>query len=189
MKRPSGHAGRFVRLRILWEAFPLREEGYGVFGLLFPKVIDNKYRGQWLALLFFVPVLLLKLLMGFNVAGFNPLIDVRDILQDVDGIPLSDYSASAATDLVFFANAWGLSLFTIGLVGVIALLRYRALLPFAILLLTFEQGARKAMSIAESGLRLSADELTTGSLINWGLTLALVLAFVLSVIRRRGAAA
>ena len=104
--------------------------------LLFPKVIDNKYRGHWLALVFLVPVLLLKLMMGFNVAGLNPVIEVHNILQDVDGIPLDTYSAGAVTDLIFFAKAWGVSLFTICLVGVIAFIRYRSMIPFAIFLLT-----------------------------------------------------
>ncbi|MEO1242734.1 MAG: hypothetical protein AAFX54_12570 [Pseudomonadota bacterium] len=157
-----------------------------MFSLLFPKVIDNKYRGLWLALVFFTPVLLLKLMMGFNVAGFNPTLDVRDILQDVDGVPLDTYSAGAVTDLVFFANAWGLSLFTICLVGVIALIRYRAMIPIAILLLTVEQVSRKAMSIAESGLGLGPD-MSAGNIINWALSASLVLALVLSVIRRRNA--
>ena len=159
-----------------------------MFGLLFPKTIDNNYRGQWLALLFFVPVLLLKLMMGFNVAGFNPTLDVRDILQNVDGMPLDSYSAAAATDIVFLANAWGFSLFVIGLFGVIALLRYRAMIPLAILFLTIEQVGRKAMSIAESGLRLGPDELTAGNIINWALSAALILALVLSMMRRRSAA-
>jgi len=155
-----------------------------MFSLLFPKVIDNKYRGQWLALVFFVPVLLLKIMMGFNVAGFNPAIEVRDILQDVDGIPLDTYSAQAATDLVNFANAWGLSLFTIGLVGLIALIRYRAMIPVAILLLTVEQVGRKAMSITESGLGIGPD-MSAGNIINWGLSIALLLALMLSIMRRR----
>ncbi len=102
--------------------------------LLFPKMIDNRYRGQWLALVCFVPVLLLKLAIGFKVAGINPAIKVHDILQDVDGIPLDTYSTAAVTDLIFFANAWGLSLLTICLVGVIALIRYRSMIPIAILL-------------------------------------------------------
>jgi len=157
-----------------------------MFSLLFPKVIDNKYRGQWLALVFFVPVLLLKIMMGFNVAGLNPAIDVRDILQDVDGIPLDTYSAAAASDLVFSANAWGLSLFTICLVGVIALIRYRAMIPIAILLLTVEQVGRKAMAIAESGLRIGPD-MSAGNIINWALSAALVLALALSMMRRRNA--
>jgi hypothetical protein len=155
-----------------------------MLSLLFPKVIDNKYRGQWLALVLFVPVLLLKIMMGFNVAGFNPTIEVRDILQNIDGIPLDTYSTAAATDLVYFANAWGLSLFTIGLVGLIALIRYRAMIPIAILLLTVEQVGRKAMSIAESGLRIGPD-MTAGNIINWALSVALVLALVLSIMRRR----
>ena len=154
-------------------------------GLLFPKTIDNRYRGQWLALFLFVPVLLLKLMMGFNVAGFNPALEVRDILQNVDGVPLDTYSQEAASDILFMASAWGFSLFIIGLFGAIALLRYRAMLPIAILMLTIEQVGRKAMSIAESGLRLGADELTTGNIINWALSAALILALILSVMKRR----
>ncbi len=153
-------------------------------GLLFPEVIDNKYRGQWWALVFFVPVLLLKLMMGFNVAGLNPVIAVRDILQDVDGIPLDTYSPAAVTDLIFFANAWGLSLLTICLVGVVALIRYRSMIPIAILLLTFEQVGRKAMSIAESGWGIGSD-MSAGNTINWALSFALLLALVLSIVRRR----
>ena len=152
--------------------------------LLFPKVLDNKYRGQWLALVFFVPVLLLKLMMGFNVAGFNPAMEVRDILQDVDGIPLDTYSTAAVTDLIFFANAWGLSLLTICLVGVIAFIRYRSMIPFTILLLTVEQVGRKAMSIAESGLGIGPD-MSAGNIINWALSVALLVALLLSTTRRR----
>ena len=155
-----------------------------MLSLLFPKVIDNKYRGQWLALVLFVPVLLLKVMMGFNIAGFNPAMQVRDILQDVDGIPLDTYSTQAASDLVYLANAWGLSLFTICLVGLIALIRYRAMIPFSILLLTVEQVGRKAMSIAESGLRIGPD-MSAGNIINWALSAALVLALALSMMRRR----
>ena len=158
-----------------------------MLGMLFPKVIDNKFRGQWLAFVFFLPVLALKTLMGFNVAGFNPAIAVRDILIDVDGIPLDGYSTEAATDLLFFASAWGLSLFVICIVGWVALVRYRAMLPFAILLLTIEQVTRKGMSIVESGWGLSWPMSPSG-MINWGLTIALVLALVLSVMRRRNVA-
>ena len=158
-----------------------------MFGLLFPKVIDNRYRGQWLALLLFVPVLIIKMLMGFNFAGLNPLVETRDILIDVDGVPLDSYSVEAATDLLFFANAWGLCLFTITVFGVIALIRYRAAIPLAILLLAIEQVGRKAMSVAESGLGLNWP-MSMAGMINWGLTIALVLALVLSIIRRRSAA-
>ncbi len=158
-----------------------------MFSLLFPKTIDNKYRGQRLALWLFVPLVLLKLMMGFNVAGLNPTLDTRDILQDVDGIPLDTFSAEAASEIVFAASAWGLSLFTISLLGVIALIRYRAMIPLAFLLMTIEQVGRKAMSIAVDGWRLGANELTAGSIINWVLSAAVVLGLLLSVIRRRTA--
>ncbi len=154
--------------------------------LLFPKTIDNKYRGQWLALLFFVPVLIIKTMMGFNVAGFNPALEVRDILINADGIPLDSYSVEAADNLLFFANAWGLCLFTICVFGLIALIKYRAAIPLAILLMAIEQVGRKSMSIAADGLRLEWPT-TAGNIINWVFSIALVLALVLAVIRRRNA--
>lgn len=156
-----------------------------MLGLLFPKTIDNTYRGQWLGLVFFLPILVLKTVMGFNVAGFNPSVAVRDILQDVDGIPLDAYGAEAAADLVFFANAWGLSLFVICLFAVVALLRYRAMVPLAILFVAIEQVGRKCMNIAEQGLRLGPEDMTAGNIINWAFSVMLVLALVLSVMRRR----
>jgi len=58
------------------------------------------------------------------------------------------------------------------------------MLPISILLLTIEQGGRKAMSIAETGLDIGPD-MTVGNIINW--VLILVLALVLSVIRRKSA--
>lgn len=58
------------------------------------------------------------------------------------------------------------------------------MLPISILLLTIEQGGRKAMSIAETGLDIGSD-MTVGNIINW--VLVLVLALVLSVIRRKSA--
>jgi len=158
-----------------------------MFQLLFPKIIDNKYRGQWLGIGLFLPLLFLKIAMGFNVAGLNPAVDVRDVLQNVDGVPLDTYSAAAAADIVFSTSAWGLALFTIALLGVIALVRYRAMIPLAFLLLTIEQVGRKAMGLAADGL-VTGEPMTTGNIINWVLSALFVLGLTLSMIRRRTAA-
>ena len=155
-----------------------------MFGLLFPRIIDNKFRGQWLALLLFVPVALLKLLMGFNVAGLNPTLDPRDILQNVDGVPLDSFSPDAASHIVFGTQAWGLALFTLSLLAVIALIRYRALVPLAIFMLTIEQAGRKAITHIQFGFHEAGEPLTAGAIINWALTAALVLALILSLMRR-----
>ena len=66
----------------------------------------------------------------------------------------------------------------------IAGVRYRSMIPVAILLLTFEQLGRKAMSIAESGLGFGPD-MSAGNTINWALSVALLLALVMSTVRRR----
>ncbi|MEL6213294.1 MAG: hypothetical protein AAFY22_04510 [Pseudomonadota bacterium] len=155
--------------------------------LLFPKQIDNRYRGQWLGLVFFLPLMTLKLLMGFNVAGFNPTIKTRDILQEVDGIPLDTFSVEAASEIVFFGNAWGFMLFILASVGVIALIRYRAMIPFVFLLLTVEQVGRKVMTEIQAAPTDPGAAMSMGSMINWGLSAVCVVGLILTVIPRRNA--
>ena len=152
---------------------------------LFPRQIDNAgYRGHVLAIWLFVPVVLVKLLMGFNVAGLNPFTRSRQILISADGVPVDSYPPEAATHLVFTFAAWGLALFVLALLSLIVLLRYRAMLPLMILALTIEQVGRKV----QSSLMLpppATASLSIGAMINWGLSAALVLALALSLLKVR----
>lgn len=157
-----------------------------MLGRLFPKTIDNIYRGQWLALALFAPVLAMKGMIGFNVAGLNPLIATEYILKSADGVPLDSFPAAAVSLIVYLSASWGFGLLLLALVGVLAFVRYRALLPLVILLFTAEQGFRQARAVMERMAEPAADAArAAGFYINWGFTIALVLALALSLMARR----
>ena len=153
---------------------------------LFPRSIDNTYQGHVLAIWLFAPVLALKTVMGFNVAGLNPFVSNRFILTAADGVPVDSYPPEAGAYLVFMFAAWGLALFVLTLFGWTVLTRYRAMLPLALLAFTIEQAGRTAQSRLMLPQRALADEgVPISALINWGLTGALVVALVLSLIAVR----
>lgn len=155
-------------------------------GLLFPKTIDNVYRGHWLALVLFAPVLLFKSIIGFNVAGLNPTITTARILISADGVPLDSYPADAVAEIVYASASWGFVMVLLALVAVLALLRWRALSPFVILLFTAEQGFRQTRAVLERMAEPAAEAARSlGFYINWGFTIALVLALALAVIPRK----
>jgi hypothetical protein len=157
-----------------------------MFQRLFPRQLDNDYQGHVLAIWLFVPVVLLKTLMGFNVAGLNPWISSRSVLQRADAVPVDVYPADAASHVVFTFAAWGLCLFVLALLAWVVIIRYRAMLPLMILALSTEQVGRMALSqmtlphhaMAQSGIPIS-------TLINWGLAALLLLALVFSLVDAR----
>lgn len=150
--------------------------------LLFPAVIDNQYRGLWIGLALFVPVLTIKTLMGVNVGGLNPFMETAAILEGVDGVPLSQFSQAAVDEIIFATQSWGKALVVLCAFGWLALIAYRAALPLAIALLALEQFARSLPYWIENGVSLAP-----AGLINLGLSGALALAFICSLIRRGGA--
>lgn len=62
-----------------------------MLGRLFPKQLDNDYRGSVLAIWLLVPLALVKTLQGASVAGRS-----RSILETVDRVPLSSFPPEAA---------------------------------------------------------------------------------------------
>jgi hypothetical protein len=159
-----------------------------MLGRIFPKRIDNAYRGSVLAIWILVPVVILKFLMGANVAGLNPWIDNREILRTADAIPIDSYGAEAASAVVFLFSAWGLALLALSVMGVVVLIRYRAMIPLMYFLLAFEQLGRKALSEIHPVVRsVEAGGGHAGFWINWGLSAALVIGFILSLAARRDA--
>ena len=152
---------------------------------LMPKTADNAYRGSLAALWLLAPVLIVKIMMGFNVAGLNPFVDNRYIIKTADGVPLDSFSAEAQELVMFLFSSWGLNLLLICIFAVIVLVRFRSLIPLAILWLATEQVGRKLLA----GLTLNPDPsaaFSFGSLINWAFSILLVVAFVLSLVPRRG---
>jgi hypothetical protein len=154
-----------------------------MLGRLFPKQMDNTYRGYWLAVWLFVPLVLVKLIMGFNVAGLNPWVSNRFVLINADGVPLDTFAAEPASLVVFLFSSWGLSLLLLSLLSVLALMRYRAMIPLMYLVLTVEQLGRKVMLVVNPLIKsVETQGIAPGTLVNWGLIAGLVIGLVLSLL-------
>src|SRR5215470_16883878 len=144
---------------------------------LFPAQIDNRYRGYRLALWLFVPILFVDLVMGINT-----MIHTRDVIQGADAIPLDSYGVTPARIIVQCFKSWALCLALMSSLGVLALIRYRAMVPLTYLLLALENGGRRALQLAypvHPGAH--AGRLSVGGWINLSLLTALIVGFLLSL--------
>ncbi len=107
---------------------------------LFPRSIDNQYAGRKVALWLLGALVLVKAVMGLNCI-FNGY----TVATTADGIPLSTYTPAGANAVVAFLGVWGYELLLMCLLGVLALARYRAMVPLMFLLLFLEQAGRRAI--------------------------------------------
>jgi hypothetical protein len=118
--------------------------------LLLPRSIDNTYHGRKAALWLLGIVVLLKAAMGLN-SIFNGYV----VATTADGIPLDSFTAAGANAVITFLAFWGLAQVLFSLLGVLALVRYRAMVPLVFLVLLVELVGRKlivlAMPIVKAG--------------------------------------
>src|ERR1043165_1438534 len=107
-----------------------------VLGRIFPRQFDNAYRGHWLAIWLLVPLAFVKLIMGFNVSGLDPLTSTREIITTADRVPPRRFRPEAASWVVFLFSSWALGLLLFSALTILALIRYRAMVPLMYLVLT-----------------------------------------------------
>jgi hypothetical protein len=145
---------------------------------IFPRAIDNLYRGQWIGLGLFVLFVLVKLLQSVN-SILNP----RDIMIGADAIPLDTYGVDAAqmAILLFVLLAW--SQLVLALTALIALVRYRAMIPLLFLIFLVEHLGRRALIMFNPTER--AEGVSVGLYVNVALAIVLLLGFLLSIWTRR----
>lgn len=152
---------------------------------LFPKQLDNDYQGHVLAIWLLVPLVCIKFLQGANVAGLLGTGKSRQVLEGVDNVPVSAFPTEAASQLVFLFAAWGLGIFILGLLGIVVLLRYRAMIPLLYLLLVIEQVGRHALSTIHLDRPFVSLATSPAHLINWGFLVALAVGLLVSLFGRR----
>jgi hypothetical protein len=104
---------------------------------LFPKQIGNSFPGHVAALWIFGLMLVLRLLISVNSMAMP-----RKIAEEADGIPLSQFPAGAAAEMVSLFSLLGLLTFSLTAIGVLALWRYRAMVPMLFGLFLLERVAR-----------------------------------------------
>jgi hypothetical protein len=101
---------------------------------IFPKQFDNAYRGHWLAIWIFVPVMLVK-----AIQGVNSVVMTRRVMTTADGIPLDSFNAAGAEAAVAMFALLGFYLLILPLQSVVVMIRYRAMIPFMYLMLLIQQ--------------------------------------------------
>lgn len=95
-----------------------------VLNRILPERIDNRYRGHPLALWLFVPITLQKL-----AVSLTHLFKADGGAQSISTMPLDTYPSSAAQNIVGLMARNGVEQLLLGVLFVLVLLRYRAMIP------------------------------------------------------------
>ena len=148
-----------------------------MFGRLFPKQFDNAYRGHWLALVILALLLFLRLAQT-GMALVVPLF----VIRGPDGILIDTFNEPAQAAFTYLFRVVGLLNVVVCLVGVLALVRYRAMVPLIYLELVVLFGGQKILGLLYPIPR--APE-APGVLIFLGMIAAVLLGFILSLLDRR----
>lgn len=109
----------------------------------FPEAIDNRYAGQFLALGLLAALLLIR-----GVIAFNCIINGHQVASGADGIPIDSFTAAGAQTVISDFAVWGVAQLVLCAVGVLALVRYRAMVPLIFAVLLVEHLARRLVLIA-----------------------------------------
>ena len=144
---------------------------------IFPKVFDNRYLGQSAALWLFG--LLMFLHLGISLVA---IFRADGGAQSADGIPLDRFGADAAQAVIGVVAFLGLARLMTDLLAVVALLRYRTMVPLLLLMMLLEQGGHKLVRAMKP---IGRTGVTTGSYVSLGLLALTVLALGLSLVGRR----
>lgn len=147
---------------------------------LFPKQIDNAYRGHPLAIWILGLVLAGRIAMGLN-GTFN----TRFVAMSADGIPLDSYAAGAAATTIALFALLALTNLVAGFLGIAVLIRWRAMIPFLYLLMLFQSVANRIILYVHPIARSGAQGEQIGTLFVLGLMALTAIGFALSLLDSR----
>lgn len=105
---------------------------------LLPRQLDNRFDGRRVALWLLGLLLVLKL-----VISLNSIFNTETVAAGADKFPLASYGADGARAVLMLFALHALAELILTLVGVLALVRYRAMVPLIFLLLMVEHVARR----------------------------------------------
>lgn len=148
---------------------------------IFPKAIDNQWRGPWSAVVLLTIVVLMKL-----STSLGTVFATERVALGPDGVPVDKVSPEIAGVMLQLLALVGYDQLVLTLVGVLALVRYRAMIPLALLLLLTEQVGRRALHMAYPAAH--GEGASVGVYINLGILALTALGFALSLTERKGAA-
>ena len=144
-----------------------------------PRCIDNTYQGHRIALWLLGLLILMK-----GGIGLSTIFNGRSAAISADGIPLDTFTSAGEQAFVAIFAAWGLSQLMLNLIGLVVLVRYRAVVPFMFVLLLLEHLARKGIFLILPIPRTGAPP---GFFINLALVALMIVGLALSLWRKDGA--
>ena len=144
---------------------------------ILPKTFDNTYRGHRLAIWLLVPVVVMK--TGIALAT---IFNGRNAAQSADGIALDSFGAAGAEAVVALFAIWGLAQLVFSVWGVLALTRYRSMIPLVFVLLLVEHLARKWILLVKPIARTGA---APGGYVNLALLGAMIAGVALANLQTR----
>jgi hypothetical protein len=148
---------------------------------LFPKQFDNEFRGSPAAIWLFVPIVIMRLLQGVNC-----VLHPAAIAVSADAIPLARFTPDASATIVLLFALSALSFLLFALQGLVALLRYRSMIPLLYLWVLADALARRALNIIHPTVEaVASGAYPIGFYVNLVLLAAMVVGFALSLIGRR----
>lgn len=151
--------------------------GGGLLARLFPAQADNRFEGLRPALWLLGVVIALKMIMGVR-----SILDTRAVAEGADGIPLDSFGPEAAREVLLLFALMAVGHLFLELVALMALLRYRALVPLAYLMLLSEHVVRRL--VAQSYAMPGAGSTAVAQYVNYGLLTLLAAGFALSLVQR-----
>ena len=140
---------------------------------LLPQQIDNTYRGHRLALWLLGLLVFMK-----GGIGLGTIVNGRSAAISADAIPLDTFTAAGEQAFTAIFAAWGLSQLILNLIGLLVLVRYRAMVPFMFALLLLEHLSRKLVFWI---LPIARTETPPGLYLNLAFVAAMIVGIILSL--------
>ena len=145
---------------------------------LFPRQFDNRFDGWRSALWILGLLVFLRLVMSVN-----SIFNTESVAAGADKFPLASYGADGARALLMLFALHALAQLIVALVGMLALVRYRAMVPLLFLLLTAEHVARRL--VVQSYAIARCEPTTAAYVINYGMIALLAGGLILSLLPAR----
>ena len=140
---------------------------------LLPRKIDNTYRGHRLALWLFALLVVMK-----GGIGLGTIFNGHSAATSADAIPLDSLSPAGEQAFVSLFAAWGLSQLMLNLIGLLVLVRYRALVAFMFAVLLLEHLGRKLIFLI---LPIARAGTPPGYFVNLAFVAMMIVGLVLAV--------
>ena len=145
---------------------------------IFPAQFDNTYRGHWLGLWLFIPIIVVK-----GIQSVDTVLLTRLVAVGPDAIPLDSFGAACTETVLSLFALMGMSLLILPLQGIVVLIRYRSMIPFMYLSLLVVLVGSRVIQFVHPLVRSNA--LPYGVIMNLAILAATVLGFVLSLHDKR----